>query len=505
MARSREMTQKAARKAASSAGIDQGQAPREAVDVAAVVQAVMHSSFGNALVNAALNGADTSALGQALASEIAAATAGMGPPTGSALESAGNSAVSKVLAAQAATAGEQGMTQAQALNELRGGQGIALPDAVRGRMEKAFGRSFAGVRVHIGDRSAAAAEALNAQAVAMGSHIHFAAGQYAPGTQAGDAVIAHELTHVVQAMEGRLPGSGGVSNTSMAAEREAYGNESLASGGSLTGLAGGFGTDSGVATVDSVGHSGLSSAPVGPSSSVFSPAPVMMASSVDTAMAPSSMAPLGSMMGSLPSLGLGMPFGSVGPMASLSMAPMSMGPMASAPMAAAASAPAMLRENPTRQEASRETDSEASIRHEMAMGMKLGFRRSIDASEGNAASVAKEGSGRVDGVFHGPAKTGHLAVEEYMKVMKDVSPTGERTRGRSDDNIRDSAMHTQTENDGHAHLDGDHRLGARPETTATPPGGDPVMGGPGGDMRKGGEAGPGKGSPVRAAPGKPKI
>lgn len=524
MARSQEVSRQIARSNSKLARAAQGPAAEApSVDVAAVVQQVMHSSFGNALVNAALNGADTSALGKALAGEIAASTQGIGAvgPTGAGLAAAGNAAVSRVLSG--GTASPQGMSQAAAIGELRGGQGMALPDAVRGRMEKAFGRSFAHVRVHVGDRSAAAADALGAQAVAVGSHIHFAAGQFAPGTPQGDAVIAHELTHVVQADEGRLPGRGGVSDPSMAAEQEAYGNESMAAAVAplMAAMAvdGAGGQASEGASMGSSPSVGLGSAGAGfglgtPSFSGFDA--VQFASSIDTQIAPSSLvAPgMGMGMGMLPSLGLsgglgmGGGFGLGGGLGAASaMAPMgsfAVGPMAAAPMSAGTSAPAMMRENPTAMEAARETDSEAAIRQELAMGMNLGFRRSVDASK-NTAAVAKEGTGRIDGVFTAPAKSGHLAVEEYMKVMKDVGPDGQRQRSRSDDNIRDSALHTQTANDGHAHLDGDHRLGARPETSATPPGGDPVMGGPGGEMRKTGEAGPGKGSPVRASPGKPKL
>jgi hypothetical protein len=83
------------------------------------------------------------------------------------------------------------------INGSRGG-GQPLPDGVRGSMESKFGQDFGGVRVHTGAGSAGAARSLNAQAFTTGQDIHFGAGQYRPGTPAGDKLLAHELTHTVQ-------------------------------------------------------------------------------------------------------------------------------------------------------------------------------------------------------------------------------------------------------------------------------------------------------------------
>ncbi len=77
--------------------------------------------------------------------------------------------------------------------------GAELTGGVRDRMEGAFGRSFAGVRVHDGDGVAASH---NAVAVAQGRDIHFAPGAYAPGTDRGDFLLGHELAHVVQQEHG---------------------------------------------------------------------------------------------------------------------------------------------------------------------------------------------------------------------------------------------------------------------------------------------------------------
>jgi hypothetical protein len=65
-------------------------------------------------------------------------------------------------------------------------------------MESVFGQNFAGVQVHADARSAELAKGLDAEAFAVGQHIAFGAGQYQPGSLIGDALIAHELAHVVQ-------------------------------------------------------------------------------------------------------------------------------------------------------------------------------------------------------------------------------------------------------------------------------------------------------------------
>jgi hypothetical protein len=77
--------------------------------------------------------------------------------------------------------------------------GAALPRDLRGRMEAQLGADLSGVRVHTGSESALAAEQLGARAFTSGAEVHFGLGQYAPGTKEGDRLLAHELTHTVQA------------------------------------------------------------------------------------------------------------------------------------------------------------------------------------------------------------------------------------------------------------------------------------------------------------------
>ena len=78
------------------------------------------------------------------------------------------------------------------------GPGQPMPGTVRARMESAFGRSFGGVRLHTDGVGAHLSDGLNARAFTVGRHVAFGRGEFRPGTIAGDALIAHELAHVVQ-------------------------------------------------------------------------------------------------------------------------------------------------------------------------------------------------------------------------------------------------------------------------------------------------------------------
>jgi hypothetical protein len=78
------------------------------------------------------------------------------------------------------------------------GPGQPLDRAARAFMEPGFRQDFSGVRVHADDAAAEAARSISARAFTGGHHLAFAAGEYAPGTTAGNELLAPELTHVVQ-------------------------------------------------------------------------------------------------------------------------------------------------------------------------------------------------------------------------------------------------------------------------------------------------------------------
>jgi hypothetical protein len=78
------------------------------------------------------------------------------------------------------------------------GHGGALDAAVRERVGAALDDPLADVRVHADERADALARSVSARAFATGTDIFFARGEYRPQTATGDALLAHELTHVVQ-------------------------------------------------------------------------------------------------------------------------------------------------------------------------------------------------------------------------------------------------------------------------------------------------------------------
>jgi hypothetical protein len=87
---------------------------------------------------------------------------------------------------------------AQGAHEELESSGQALDSAVRAQMEQRFGTSLAHVRIHTDARAAAAVAQRGARAFTYKNHIAFAAGAYNPSSPEGEALLAHELTHVVQ-------------------------------------------------------------------------------------------------------------------------------------------------------------------------------------------------------------------------------------------------------------------------------------------------------------------
>ncbi len=84
------------------------------------------------------------------------------------------------------------------VHEVLASPGRALPGPTRSFMESRFGADFGAVRVHDDARAAESARAVDAHAYTVGSHVAFAARRYAPGTPAGDRLLAHELAHTLQ-------------------------------------------------------------------------------------------------------------------------------------------------------------------------------------------------------------------------------------------------------------------------------------------------------------------
>ncbi len=89
------------------------------------------------------------------------------------------------------------------VHEVLASSGHPLDASARAFFEPRFGQDFSNVRVHVDSVAEQSTHALHAKAYTTGHNIVFAAGQFAPETQEGRRLIAHELTHVVQQL--RLP------------------------------------------------------------------------------------------------------------------------------------------------------------------------------------------------------------------------------------------------------------------------------------------------------------
>lgn len=78
------------------------------------------------------------------------------------------------------------------------GPGQPVPLEIRRHTEGVLGTDFRDVRIHNDAHAGPIAEALGANAFAIGRDIVFAPGRYALGTTSGQKLLVHELTHVAQ-------------------------------------------------------------------------------------------------------------------------------------------------------------------------------------------------------------------------------------------------------------------------------------------------------------------
>ncbi|MDA0770153.1 MAG: DUF4157 domain-containing protein, partial [Chloroflexi bacterium] len=95
---------------------------------------------------------------------------------------------------------EGGAIDSDAMQTIQGerGKGQGLADGVRTKMEGAFGADFSGVRLHTGPETDSLNESMSARAFTTGQDIFVRKSDYSPGSAAGQELLAHELTHVVQ-------------------------------------------------------------------------------------------------------------------------------------------------------------------------------------------------------------------------------------------------------------------------------------------------------------------
>ncbi len=91
-----------------------------------------------------------------------------------------------------------GTTAPPIVHDVLRSQGQPLDAGTRDLFESRFGHDFSKVRVHADAKAAESARAVNALAYTVGSSLVFGAGRFAPRSRPGQALLAHELTHVVQ-------------------------------------------------------------------------------------------------------------------------------------------------------------------------------------------------------------------------------------------------------------------------------------------------------------------
>jgi hypothetical protein len=120
---------------------------------------------------------------------------------------AGNDSVSSLLGA------EQEEEPSPVRDVIGSSSGQPLERSTRQFMEGRMGQDFGDVRVHTDAKASDSARSVSAQAYTVGNDIVFQSGTYAPDTDTGRHVLAHELTHVVQQRSGPVdgtPAAGGI-------------------------------------------------------------------------------------------------------------------------------------------------------------------------------------------------------------------------------------------------------------------------------------------------------
>jgi hypothetical protein len=85
------------------------------------------------------------------------------------------------------------------------GGGQPLSEDIREPMEQAFGVDFSRVKVHNNPQANQLNHAIQSRAFTTGQDVFFRSGAYNPGSCAGQELIAHELTHVVQQSHSNTP------------------------------------------------------------------------------------------------------------------------------------------------------------------------------------------------------------------------------------------------------------------------------------------------------------
>jgi len=123
------------------------------------------------------------------------------------VSSHGNQAVLRRLASDGGT---QRRTAPPVVHDVLRTRGRPLDSGTRGFFERGLGANLGAVRVHDDALAAHSARAVGALAYTVGPHVVFDSGRHAPSRPEGLNLLAHELTHVVQAGGGATPMTGGI-------------------------------------------------------------------------------------------------------------------------------------------------------------------------------------------------------------------------------------------------------------------------------------------------------
>ena len=92
----------------------------------------------------------------------------------------------------------QAETAPASVDRVLAASGRPLDPALQQDMGQRFGHDFSQVRVHTGAAAEQSARDVNAHAYTVGHNIVFGAGQFSPGSNEGQRLLAHELAHVLQ-------------------------------------------------------------------------------------------------------------------------------------------------------------------------------------------------------------------------------------------------------------------------------------------------------------------
>lgn len=123
------------------------------------------------------------------------------------------------------------------VHDLLATSGRPMETDSRKTMESSFDHDFSNVRLHTDTQATSSDQAVGAKAHTVGNRIVFGNGYYAPNSQAGKHLLAHELPHVLQQKDSnrisRSSISIGVIDDPLAQEAEKVANQVVNDGTSL--------------------------------------------------------------------------------------------------------------------------------------------------------------------------------------------------------------------------------------------------------------------------------